>query len=492
MNTAYPLFPISILVILFYSLSFAFSRLGLLSKTNHRKFWNVLLLITFLITGLIGLLMVVKINYKLETHIYDQLVGYHVGFGIGMAIIGFFHFWWHLSYYLHLLKTEKSKESLQRILIENNLDVQLLKVAAFLLGSTTIIAQLILLREFLTVFNGNELVIGLVLANWMILTGIGAYLGKYRLRIKNAYSVIISGLLILSVLPFMITFLINFLKNIVFPIGAMISVFQIFFASFLLLIPFCLISGFLFTFIANCYSEIRNQNEIGPVYGYESVGSVIGGLLCGLLFIFVFSSIESLLVLIILNSLILFLIGLKQTVKKRIWLPVLVAIPAFALLFFHPEKKIRSWVYPNQEIEVSKDSPYGNIVITRREKMWSVYNNNVLLFDSENFMLNEEAVHFAMLQHPHPVNVMLISGGLFGQITELKKYRSVSIDYVEDNRWLLALMKDTLKKKTDESTHIYLTDPQRFIRNSAKMYDVAIMNLPGPSTMQSNRYYTFE
>ncbi|HEX7583450.1 MAG TPA: hypothetical protein VF373_02075, partial [Prolixibacteraceae bacterium] len=63
---------------------------------------------------------------------------------------------------------------------------------------------------------------------------------------------------------------------------------------------------------------------------------------------------------------------------------------------------------------------------------------------------------------------------------------------VEDNRWLLALMKDTLKKMTDESTHIYLTDPQRFIRNSAKMYDVAIMNLPGPSTMQSNRYYTIE
>jgi spermidine synthase len=466
--------------------------LGLLSKTNHRKFWNVLLLITFLITGLIGLLMVVKINYKLETHIYDQLVGYHVGFGIGMAIIGFFHFWWHLNYYLHLLKSEKSKESRQRILIENNLDVRLLKVAAFLLGSTTIIAQLILLREFLTVFNGNELVIGLVLANWMILTGIGAYLGKYQLRIKNAYSVIISGLLILSVLPFMITFLINFLKNIVFPIGAMISVFQIFFASFLLLIPFCLISGYLFTFIATCYSEIRNQNEIGPVYGYESVGSVIGGLLCGLLFIFVFSSIESLLVLIILNSLILFLIGLKQTVKKRIWLPVLFAIPAFALLFFHPEKKIRSWVYPNQEIEVSKDSPYGNIVITRREKMWSVYNNNVLLFDSENFMLNEEAVHFAMLQHPHPLNILLISGGLSGQIEELKKYKSVSIDYVEDNRWLLALMKDTLKKKTDESIHIYLTDPQRFIRNSIKMYDVAIMNLPGPSTMQSNRYYTFE
>lgn len=54
--------------------------------------------------------------------------------------------------------------------------------------------------------------------------------------------------------------------------------------------------------------------------------------------------------------------------------------------------KIRSYVYPNQKIEVSKDSPYGNIVITRRENLWSVYNNNTLLFDSENFMMNEEAV----------------------------------------------------------------------------------------------------
>lgn len=492
MNTAYPLFPISILVILFYSLSFVFSRMGLVSKDSHRKFWNVLLLIAFLTTGLIGLLMVVKINYKLVIPFYDDLLGYHVGFGVGMAVIGFFHFWWHLRYYLHLLKSKKSHEARQTVVMENDLDTSFLKLSAFLLGSTSIIAQIILLREFLAVFNGNELVIGLVLANWMILTGIGAYLGKFPLRLKKAYPVIVSGLLILSVLPFITTFLINFLKNIVFPIGAMINVFQIFFASLLLLIPFCLVSGFLFTFIANCYSQIRNQNETGPVYGFESVGSTIGGLLSGLLFIFVFSSIESLLVLIILNGLVLFLISLKQTVKKLVWLPLVIAILAFILLFFHPEKKIRSWVYPNQEIEVSKDSPYGNIVITRREKLWSVYNNNVLLFDSENFMMNEEAVHFAMLQHPHPVSVLLVSGGISGQIAELKKYEPLLVDYVEDNRWLLILMKDTLKKITDESIHIYATDPLRFIRKTNKTYDVVIQNLPGPSTLQTNRFYTLE
>jgi spermidine synthase len=492
MNRSYPLFTIAILVILFYGLSFVFSRIGLLSKINHRKFWNGLLLIAFLTTGLIGLVMAVKINYKLEISFYDQLVGYHVGFGIGMAIVGFFHFWWHLTYYLHLFKNGKNNEPRQALLAKNDLDERHLKISAFLLGSTSIIAQIILLREFLTIFNGNELVIALVLANWMVLTGLGGFLGKYPLRIHKASMIIVPGLLLLSVLPFVTTLLINFLKNIVFPIGAMISLFQIFFASLLLLIPFCLVSGFLFTFIANCYSRTRNQNETGRIYGFESAGSIVGGMLSGLLFIFVFSSVESLLVMALLNGLFLFIINIKSTVRKLVWLPVVVVIPAFALLFIHPEKKIRSWVYPNQEIEVSKDSPQGNIVITRRENMWSVYINNLLLFDSENFMMNEEAVHFTMLQHPHPSNVLLVSAGLSGQMSELKKYKPGSIDYVEDNQWLLALMKDTLGKMMDRNIRVYATDPLRFIRNATKPYDVAILNLPGPSTLQTNRFYTLE
>lgn len=492
MNTTYPLLPISILVILFYALSFAFLQMGLVSRANHRKFWNILLLIAFLTTGLIGLLMAIKINYKFEMSFYEQLVRYHVSFGIGMAIIGFFHFWWHLGYYLKLFRPEKSKKRQRPIELKSNLDARFLQLSALLLGSTSIIAQVILLREFLSVFSGNELVIGLVLANWMVLTGLGAYLGKFPLRIKKAWPVVVSGLLLLSALPFVTAFLINFLKNMVFPVGSMINVFQIFGSSLALLVPFCLVSGFLFTFIANAFSEVRNQNETGAVYGFESAGSVIGGLLSGLLFIFVFSSIESLLVLAIFNSLVLFLAGLKYSVREMRWIPLLVAVPAFILLFFHPEKRIRSLVYPNQELVVSKDSPHGNIVITRREKMWSVYSNNTLLFDSENFLLNEEAVHFAMLQRPDAGSVLLVSGGISGQIAELKKYKPASVDYVEDNRWLLALMKDSLAKMTDKSIQVFATDPMRFIRNAHKTYDVAILNLQNPSTMQANRFYTLE
>src|SRR5665648_1138339 len=109
-NTAFPLLPISILVILFYSLSFAFSRIGLVSKANHRKFWNALLLKAFLTTGIIGLLMVIKINYKLEISFYEQFVGYHVGFGIGMAVIA--------VSYTHLRAHETRHDLVCRLLLE--------------------------------------------------------------------------------------------------------------------------------------------------------------------------------------------------------------------------------------------------------------------------------------------------------------------------------------------------------------------------------------
>jgi spermidine synthase len=492
MNTAYPLFPITILVVLFYALSFVFSRIGLVSKLNHRKFWNVLLLLTFLATALLGLFMVVKINYKLQFPFYEKLVAWHVEFGIGMAIIALFHFSWHLRYYIRLFHPEKQAKKHLTPNPEPDLDERRLKLSAFLLGSTSIIAQVILLREFLSVFSGNELVIGLVMANWMILTGLGAWLGKFRLRFQSSFSVVSIGLLLLSVLPFATAFLINFLKNIVFPVGALIGVFQIYFSSLILLTPFCLASGFLFTFIAKSFSKVRRQNETGTVYGFESVGSVAGGLLSGLLFVSVLSSFESLLVLCLLNGVILFLISIQNKKKAAVWLPLAAAGAAFVLLFFHPEKHIRSFLYPNQTIEVSKDSPHGNIVITRREKMWSVYLNSNLLFDSENFMLNEEAVHFAMLQHPNPATVLLVSGGLSGQIAELKKYKPGQIDYVEDNRWLLALMKDSLAKMTDEHVSVYATDPLRFIRKTQQKYDVAILNLPGPATMQANRFFTLE
>ena len=52
-------------------------------------------------------------------------------------------------------------------------------LAAMCLGISAVVTQLLMLREALAVFGGNELIIGLLLGVWLLWTGIGALLGGW-------------------------------------------------------------------------------------------------------------------------------------------------------------------------------------------------------------------------------------------------------------------------------------------------------------------------
>lgn len=54
------------------------------------------------------------------------------------------------------------------------------------MGISSIVAQILLMREFLVSFLGNELTLGVILANWMILEATGAFvLGRSVERAKR-------------------------------------------------------------------------------------------------------------------------------------------------------------------------------------------------------------------------------------------------------------------------------------------------------------------
>lgn len=94
----------------FYLFTYFLSRKSKIRKVNHKKIWNVLLLITFLVTGLLGLFMVVQLNYRFEIEWFRSLLYWHVEFGIAMAAISIFHVLWHLKYYVNLFRKEKKHD----------------------------------------------------------------------------------------------------------------------------------------------------------------------------------------------------------------------------------------------------------------------------------------------------------------------------------------------------------------------------------------------
>jgi hypothetical protein len=94
----YSLILISGLSIGLYLISFFLAKYKVIEIRIHRKIWNILLIATFLVTGLLGLFMVVQLNYSLKVSWFKPLLSWHVNFGIGMALISIFHVLWHWSY----------------------------------------------------------------------------------------------------------------------------------------------------------------------------------------------------------------------------------------------------------------------------------------------------------------------------------------------------------------------------------------------------------
>ena len=92
----YHLISIGLLLILSYLVSLLMVRLQLRSILQHRRFWNNLLLLFFLSTATVGLLLAVKVNYKLDISWIETVLQWHVDLGIGFAAVSIFHLSWQL------------------------------------------------------------------------------------------------------------------------------------------------------------------------------------------------------------------------------------------------------------------------------------------------------------------------------------------------------------------------------------------------------------
>ncbi len=104
----YRLIGISILTLVVYLFTMTLVKLGKIRKFVHRRVWNVLLLITFLMSCLLGFVLVIQLNYGLFHSIYLTNLKLHVEFGIAMTIIAIIHILWHLPYFKKLFKKSRT------------------------------------------------------------------------------------------------------------------------------------------------------------------------------------------------------------------------------------------------------------------------------------------------------------------------------------------------------------------------------------------------
>ena len=119
--------------------------------------------------------------------------------------------------------------------------------------------------------------LGIILGNWLLLTGIGSWLGRTTGRLENPRSILVAGLIFVAVVPLAQVFLLRAFHNIVFIRGATVGITGTVAGSFVLLLPFCVVSGYLLTLACSILASGEGPSAIGRVYIADSIGSVIGG-----------------------------------------------------------------------------------------------------------------------------------------------------------------------------------------------------------------------
>jgi spermidine synthase len=368
-----------------------------------------------------------------------------------------------------------------------------IQLSAVSLGITSLVAQIILLREFLSIFYGNELVIGIILTHWMILTGIGAFAGRLFERLKQKIKTILLLTLSLGILPLLTVFCLRWLRNIVFIPGEMIDISRIAYTSFALLSPYCILGGALFTLLVHTSSSQNESNTISRIYSLEAIGSVIGGLTFTFIMLYFFSTFQCLKYLLLFNLAVAYLFSIRY--KYAVLKYCIIAFFFLAILFFSffdLDTLTRNKLFNGQTILSHNDTPYGQITVTGQERQKNFFENNVLLFSTDDVVSNEEAVHYAMIQHPQPKSILLISGAIAGITQEVLKYDPVRIDYVDINPWLIETEKRFTSVPHDSRIHVVSGDPRRYVKKTAGRYDVALLNVSDPVNIALNRYYTIE
>ncbi len=417
-----------------------------------------------------------------------------------------------------------------------------MKVAIFVMGISGLVAQILLLRELLIVFSGNELSIGIVLANWLVLEALGSFLaGRGAEKAKNKIEAFVAITIVFALSLFAAIYFTRVLKIFLgVSIGEGVGILTIFYSSFLILLPTSVTHGALFTFGCRIFSlfgeeaggpipprigiedaeagnapgadpevSCRGASSVGRVYVFETIGTLVGGIVWTYLLIPYLHSFEMAAWIAVLN----FLVGAALLLPRwrrggyqkglaTICCLLLVAgisfISAGGAGWIHRRSIDAQW--RAQNVVHYQNSVYGNISVIESAGQYTFFFDGIphIATPIPDIVFVEEFAHLPLLSHPDPESVLILSGGAGGIIYEILKHPSVkTVDYAELDPLVLELLRKfptplTEDELDDERVGVRHLDGRLFLKTAGDVYDLIFVGLPEPADLQTNRFFTEE
>ncbi len=371
-----------------------------------------------------------------------------------------------------------------------------LAVAVFI-GFASAIGQVLLIRELLTVFRGNEFIIGMIFTGWFLGIFAGARINPQaddrilERRIMLSYLLFPVVLLALVYLAHMIPVFVSRTT------GSFFSLTTEFFLSFAFTVPVSFFVGFFFPPIITLLSRSYREKSGGVVYLVESLGAFAGGMLFSFLLIDILNP-AGIGAILILLSLGLFI---ARYGKKRL-IPLL-ALPV--LLLWHSEGLERElfkfvWNRTQSSTLIRYDrTRHQTILLGFNEQQISVYGDGILYYTIPDRYETRQIFHLIQsLRNGTTKDDILIFGAGPGSLPyNLLRTDISSLAYFEIDPKLYRTIEPYRIRfyrtgPEDNRLSVISQDLRYYLQNTENRYDMIVCFPPVPHNANLNRFYTSE
>lgn len=367
-------------------------------------------------------------------------------------------------------------------------------VFAFCLGAAAVVAQLELLREYLSLTGGNEVAVGLTLCAWLAAGGLGS-LAASRLRRPSWLAAALSFAALAAAYIFGLWLTWGGRAILGAAPGEVVGWLRGFAFAFAAAGPAAFFAGASFALTATAAGKAK------VVYVAEAAGSCVAGLFFTTILYRWFTPLTA-------GVFVLACVAVAAATARAWGARVAAAVvllltlaAAFSVATFRGpllERWFFARSFPGEKVLDYRSSPYGAVVAARRADQYSLYENGLLVASYPDRLAAEETVQPAMLLRPETRRVVLFGGGLTGALAEFAKFPDVQeVVYVELDAALVEAAAATFYPGVDALPGVTFVagDGRLWARRAAsrgERADVVVVAMPTPVSAQVNRYFTAE
>lgn len=387
--------------------------------------------------------------------------------------------------------------------------------AIVLSGLVGMVAQIVLLRELLVVFLGNELIVGVVLANWLALEALGSLaFSRASERIADpAAAFVWLSLIIAAAMPGMVC-LVRMMRQLLGAgAGQGLGLLHVLPGSLAVLAPVAFPHGGLFAVSCRilCGRSAGTRQagrSLGSAYVLETLGTMAAGALLTFLLIPHLDPMRISAWMALLSVLPCLLMlhpvrlggGNRAAALAATGLLLVASTLALAAGLagrLHRYSLQRRW--EGREVVHHETTVHGSITVTGSAGQRTLYYDGVptATAPSPDLVRPEEMAHIPMLFHSHPEEVLLIGGGVEGMAAELLRHPLARIDWVELDHRMVEVARRFLPGTAgapmrDPRVRFIPDDGRHYLAGTETRYDVILLGISDPQSIQPNRLFTRE